>query len=230
MTREAIFDDPPADRLDLTLTLTRWARSCAWSRRGLACARSCAGSRAWRSASERREQAFGPRSPTTWPPPGGARPRLARPAARPLRGGAARRARPAPTSSSRRCARRMLDSLHFHAFADAAPALEELRAARLRLVVASNWDSSLPEVLGASASGAPVRGRRLVRGGRRHQAGPEALPRRADPGGGRRARRRCTWATRSRTTSWAPVRWGCRRCSWRVTAPPAVTRSAQSGR
>ena len=43
--------------------------------------------------------------------------------------------------------RAMLDSLHFHAFADAAPALHALRAGGLRLVVASNWDCSLPEVL-----------------------------------------------------------------------------------
>jgi putative hydrolase of the HAD superfamily len=41
----------------------------------------------------------------------------------------------------------MLGSLHFDAFADAAPALEELRSRGLRLVAASNWDSSLPEVL-----------------------------------------------------------------------------------
>lgn len=41
----------------------------------------------------------------------------------------------------------MLGSLRFDAFADAAPALEELRARGLRVVAASNWDSSLPEVL-----------------------------------------------------------------------------------
>jgi putative hydrolase of the HAD superfamily len=41
----------------------------------------------------------------------------------------------------------LLGSIRFHAFADAAPALEELRSLGLRLVVASNWDSSLPEVL-----------------------------------------------------------------------------------
>lgn len=41
----------------------------------------------------------------------------------------------------------MLAALHFHAFPDAAPALRELRERGLRLVVASNWDSSLPEVL-----------------------------------------------------------------------------------
>lgn len=43
--------------------------------------------------------------------------------------------------------RAMLDALRFDAYADAAPALRALRAGGLRLVVASNWDCSLPEVL-----------------------------------------------------------------------------------
>jgi putative hydrolase of the HAD superfamily len=41
----------------------------------------------------------------------------------------------------------MLDAIHFDAYADAAPALRALRDGGLRLVVASNWDCSLPEVL-----------------------------------------------------------------------------------
>jgi putative hydrolase of the HAD superfamily len=41
----------------------------------------------------------------------------------------------------------MLDSIRFHAQPDAAPALRELRGRGLRLVVASNWDCSLPQVL-----------------------------------------------------------------------------------
>jgi FMN phosphatase YigB (HAD superfamily) len=41
----------------------------------------------------------------------------------------------------------MLDALRFDAFADAEPALRALRDGGLRLVVASNWDCSLPEVL-----------------------------------------------------------------------------------
>ena len=41
----------------------------------------------------------------------------------------------------------MLESLHFEPYPDAAPALRELRDRGLRLVVASNWDCSLPEVL-----------------------------------------------------------------------------------
>jgi putative hydrolase of the HAD superfamily len=41
----------------------------------------------------------------------------------------------------------MLESIRFEAYPDAAPALRELRARGLALVVASNWDSSLPQVL-----------------------------------------------------------------------------------
>jgi putative hydrolase of the HAD superfamily len=41
----------------------------------------------------------------------------------------------------------MLDSIRFSAYPDAAPALRELRARGVRLVVASNWDCSLGEVL-----------------------------------------------------------------------------------
>src|SRR4051812_34862065 len=41
----------------------------------------------------------------------------------------------------------MLDAIRFHPFPDAAPALRELRERGLALVVASNWDCSLPQVL-----------------------------------------------------------------------------------
>jgi putative hydrolase of the HAD superfamily len=41
----------------------------------------------------------------------------------------------------------MLAALHFEAFPDARPALEELRSRDVRVVAASNWDSSLPQVL-----------------------------------------------------------------------------------
>ncbi len=41
----------------------------------------------------------------------------------------------------------LLAALRFRAFPDAAPALRRWRAAGLRLVVVSNWDASLPEVL-----------------------------------------------------------------------------------
>jgi putative hydrolase of the HAD superfamily len=41
----------------------------------------------------------------------------------------------------------LLASLHFHAFADAAPALADYRAQGMRLVAVSNWDVSLHMVL-----------------------------------------------------------------------------------
>ncbi len=41
----------------------------------------------------------------------------------------------------------LLDSLHFEPFADAVPALRAWRASGLRLVVVSNWDVSLHDVL-----------------------------------------------------------------------------------
>ena len=44
----------------------------------------------------------------------------------------------------------MLDSIRFSAFPDAAPALRELRARGLKLVVCSNWDCSLPQVLAST--------------------------------------------------------------------------------
>ena len=44
----------------------------------------------------------------------------------------------------------LLASLSFRAFPDAAPALRELRGRGLRLVVVSNWDSSLSEVLASA--------------------------------------------------------------------------------
>lgn len=43
--------------------------------------------------------------------------------------------------------RAMLGALEFRAFEDVEPALRELRAAGARLVIASNWDCSLPDWL-----------------------------------------------------------------------------------
>lgn len=43
--------------------------------------------------------------------------------------------------------RAMLDAIRFDAFADAVPALQTFRAGGLTVVVASNWDCSLPQVL-----------------------------------------------------------------------------------
>lgn len=55
----------------------------------------------------------------------------------------ARRRLPAPAE----LVEALLASLHFHAYADAEPALREYRARGLRLVVVSNWDVSLHGVL-----------------------------------------------------------------------------------
>lgn len=47
----------------------------------------------------------------------------------------------------------MLEALEFEAFADAAPALRDLRARGLRVVVVSNWDCSLPDWLARAGLG-----------------------------------------------------------------------------
>jgi putative hydrolase of the HAD superfamily len=49
--------------------------------------------------------------------------------------------------SPQQLAAAMLDALHFTAYPDAPGTLAALRSRGLRLVVASNWDSSLPQVL-----------------------------------------------------------------------------------
>jgi putative hydrolase of the HAD superfamily len=41
----------------------------------------------------------------------------------------------------------LVEAIRFHAYADAAPALTELRGRGKRLIAVSNWDCSLPEVL-----------------------------------------------------------------------------------
>jgi putative hydrolase of the HAD superfamily len=50
----------------------------------------------------------------------------------------------------------LMRSLRFEPWDDAAPALTQLREAGLRLVVVSNWDCSLPEVLDGIGLGARV--------------------------------------------------------------------------
>lgn len=52
----------------------------------------------------------------------------------------------------------MLDSLAFKTFPDVLPALRELRARGLRLVVVSNWDCSLPEWLDRAGIGELIDG------------------------------------------------------------------------
>lgn len=52
----------------------------------------------------------------------------------------------------------MLDSIRFKPFPDVVPALRDLRDRGLKLVVASNWDCSLPEVLERAGLAALVDG------------------------------------------------------------------------
>jgi putative hydrolase of the HAD superfamily len=52
----------------------------------------------------------------------------------------------------------LLDAISFTPYPDVAPALRELRAAGLRLIVVSNWDVSLHEALGATGLRALVDG------------------------------------------------------------------------
>ncbi len=52
----------------------------------------------------------------------------------------------------------LLESLHFRAFPDVLPTLRALRAAGLRLAVASNWDASLGELLDRLGIGAELDG------------------------------------------------------------------------
>jgi putative hydrolase of the HAD superfamily len=47
----------------------------------------------------------------------------------------------------------LMASLHFEPWEDAAPTLTQLRETGLRLVVVSNWDCSLPEVLDGAGLG-----------------------------------------------------------------------------
>lgn len=52
----------------------------------------------------------------------------------------------------------MLAALHFEPFPDVVPALSELRADGVRLVAASNWDCSLPDVLERAGVGSLLDG------------------------------------------------------------------------
>lgn len=61
-----------------------------------------------------------------------------------LRAGLGPDARQAPAPALQEA---LLESLRFHAFPDAAGALRRLRGEGARLVVVSNWDCSLPDVL-----------------------------------------------------------------------------------
>ena len=59
-----------------------------------------------------------------------------------------RRALGVPGLDQATARRAMLEALEFEPYPDVVPALERLRAAGVRLVIASNWDCSLPDWLG----------------------------------------------------------------------------------
>ena len=95
-------------------------------------------------------------------------------------------------------------AIRFRAFDDAAPALAELRRLGLSLVCVSNWDVSLPEVLGRCGLDGALDG--VV-------TSAEAGARKPDPAifqpalrlAGCSAPRPSTWATRRRRTSRGPA-------------------------
>ena len=68
----------------------------------------------------------------------------------------------------------MLRALRFRAFEDAEPALAELRSRRVAVVVVSNWDCSLPEVLAAAGLATLFDG--VVSSARAGAAKPSAAP------------------------------------------------------
>ena len=102
-----------------------------------------------------------------------------------------------------------------------------LRAGGARLVVVSNWDVSLHDVLERTGLRGARRRRRHLGRARRRQARPGDLPRRARAAGGARPPRRCTSATASRPTSRARARRASRRCSSRATARRRPTACAR---
>ena len=104
----------------------------------------------------------------------------------------------------------LLSSIHFHAFDDARPALEELRARGLRLVAASNWDASLPEVLERTGLAPLLDG--VVSSAMVGATKPaRRCSARRSSSRVRRRSGRCTSATPWRTTSRARAGWACGR-------------------
>ena len=117
----------------------------------------------------------------------GRRPGGAGAPARRLRRGDARRDRPSDELDRATVRRAMLAALEFAPFPDAEPALAELRGRGLRLVVASNWDCSLPRV---ARAGGPVGRCSTAPRRRRWSASPSPRP-------------PCS-ARRSRSPGWRP--------------------------
>ena len=128
----------------------------------------------------------------------------------------------APTSR-RRCSRRCASAPTRRC----PPSLRALRAGGARLVVVSNWDVSLHDVLARTGLRPLVDARRhLGRAGRRPSPTRRSSAPALEPAGGRGRRTRCTSATASRPTSPAPAPRASRRCSSPATAPAGARRRA----
>ena len=116
----------------------------------------------------------------------------------------------------------LLAALRFRAFPEAPAVLRALRARGARLVVVSNWDVSLHDVLERTGLRAARRRRRHLGRARRRQARPGDLPRARWRCSGAARATRCMSATASSTTS--PVR--APRASGRCSSP-ATARGAR---
>ena len=141
-----------------------------------------------------------------------------------------RRALALPDLDHATARRAMLAALEFRPYPDVLPALGELRERDLKLVVASNWDCSLPEWLGPTGIMELVDG--VVTSAEVGAAKPD--PRvfeRALAIAGVEPPGRSTWETSSTTTWRAPVRPECARfCfSGRATRRPAWRPSPRFG-
>ncbi len=160
------------------------------------------------------------------PPPGGVRPRAARAPARPLCRGDAAGARAARTSTTRPRAGRCWRRSSSGPIRTCCPRSASCASAGLTLVVASNWDCSLPDWLGPPGitelvdgvvtsaevgapkprpaglrAGARDRGRGAVGGAPRGRQGRQ---RRGGRRGGRRAGRSACSARASHRPAWRP--------------------------
>ena len=86
-----------------------------------------------------------------------------------------RRALELPDLDHATARRAMLGALEFRPYPDVLPALAELHERGVTLVIASNWDCSLPDWLGPTGIMELVDGLGHLRRGRRTEAGPAGL-------------------------------------------------------
>ena len=131
----------------------------------------------------------------------------------------------------RRLTDALLAALRFRAYPDAAPALRELRALGLRLVVVSNWDASLHERLHETGLAPLVDG--AVASAELGHAKPDraifehALELAGRRAGGGAARRRLARRRRRRRAG-RRAAGGARRARRRAGARPRACRSSRS--